>query len=82
MKPLKSSFKRKFPRVVSISSKDTATTYLRSATIGPESVNANQAKVIFVHNGHKFVPVRIRENLIGFKFGQFALTKKRVFHKK
>ena len=53
-------------------------TYLRSATIGPENIN----KLIHVHNGFKFVPLRVTEHHIGFKFGQFALTKKRVVHKK
>jgi ribosomal protein S19 len=53
-------------------------TYARAATIGPHNIG----QTLHVHNGLKFVPVQISENLVGYKFGQFAITKKRVFHKK
>lgn len=44
----------------------------RSSTI-PESLNG---KIVFVHNGKEFKKVYIRRSRIGFKFGEFALTKK------
>ena len=28
-----------------------------------------------VHNGHKFIPVLVTENMIGHKFGEFAPTR-------
>ena len=28
-----------------------------------------------VHNGHKFIPVYVTENMIGHKLGEFALTR-------
>ena len=31
-----------------------------------------------VHNGHKFLPVLVTENMVGHKFGEFAPT--RTFH--
>jgi small subunit ribosomal protein S19 len=31
-----------------------------------------------VHNGRKFVPVFVTENMVGHKFGEFAAT--RTFH--
>jgi small subunit ribosomal protein S19 len=31
-----------------------------------------------VHNGRKFVPVFVTENMVGHKFGEFAPT--RTFH--
>jgi ribosomal protein S19 len=66
----------KIPRVVSL--EDGSKTYLRSATIGPDSID----KRFYLHNGHKFIAIKIGEKTIGYKLGQFVLTKKRVFHKK
>jgi small subunit ribosomal protein S19 len=31
-----------------------------------------------VHNGRKFIPVFVTENMVGHKLGEFALT--RTFH--
>jgi small subunit ribosomal protein S19 len=28
-----------------------------------------------VHNGHKFIPVYVTENMIGHKLGEFVLTR-------
>jgi len=54
------------------------TSHLRSATISPNNIG----KVVHVHNGIKYIPLKISDNMVGYKFGMFALTKKRVFHKK
>ena len=35
-----------------------------------------------VHNGMKFIAVTVTEEMIGHKFGEFALTRKIVKHKK
>lgn len=48
-------------------------TWSRRSTIIPEMVGLTFA----VHNGHKFVPVFITEEMVGFKLGEFAPT--RVF---
>lgn len=53
-------------------------TYLRAAVIGPDIIGTT----VQIHNGQRFVPIRITENHVGFKLGQFVLTKKRVFHKR
>lgn len=42
----------------------------------------NDHMLIHVHNGLRFVPLALTENHIGFKFGQFSITKLRVKHKK
>ena len=34
-----------------------------------------------IHNGKRFVPFKVREEMIGHKFGEFALTRKRPQHK-
>ena len=49
-------------------------TWSRRSTIIPEAVGMTFA----VHNGRKFIPVYVTENMIGHKFGEFSPT--RTFH--
>lgn len=49
-------------------------TWSRRSVIIPEAVGLTFA----VHNGKKFIPVYITENMIGHKLGEFAPT--RTFH--
>lgn len=46
-------------------------TWSRRSTITPEFVGHTLA----VHNGNKFIPVYITENLVGHKLGEFAPTR-------
>jgi small subunit ribosomal protein S19 len=46
-------------------------TWSRRSTITPEFIG----HTIAVHNGNKFVPVYITENMVGHKLGEFALTR-------
>ncbi len=46
-------------------------TWSRRSTIVPEFVGLT----IAVHNGRKFIPVYITENMIGHKLGEFAPTR-------
>ncbi|RMG48146.1 MAG: 30S ribosomal protein S19 [Acidobacteria bacterium] len=46
-------------------------TWSRRSTITPEMVG----HTIAVHNGRKFIPVYITENMVGHKLGEFALTR-------
>ncbi|MCG8577264.1 MAG: 30S ribosomal protein S19 [Flavobacteriales bacterium] len=46
-------------------------TWSRSSTITPEFVNLT----IAVHNGNKFIPVYVTENMVGHKLGEFAPTR-------
>ncbi|MEE8297001.1 MAG: 30S ribosomal protein S19 [Hyphomicrobium sp.] len=46
-------------------------TWSRSSTITPEFVGHTVA----VHNGNKFIPVYITENMVGHKLGEFAPTR-------
>ena len=46
-------------------------TWSRRSTIAPEFVGHTLA----VHNGKKFIPVYITENMVGHKFGEFAPTR-------
>ena len=43
----------------------------RRSTILPQFVGLTFG----VHNGHKFVPVLVTENMIGHKFGEFSPTR-------
>ena len=46
-------------------------TWARSSTIIPEFVGHTLA----VHNGKKFIPVYVTENMVGHRLGEFALTR-------
>ena len=46
-------------------------TWSRRSTVTPEMVGHTLA----VHNGRKFVPVYISENMVGHKLGEFAQTR-------
>ena len=55
-------------------SKKVIKTWSRRSTIFPDAVGLTFA----VHNGRKFVPVFVTENMVGHKLGEFAPT--RTFH--
>ncbi len=55
-------------------SKKVLKTWSRRSTIIPEMVGVTFA----VHNGRKFVPVFVNENMVGHKLGEFSPT--RTFH--
>src|SRR3954463_10451774 len=46
-------------------------TWSRRSTITPDFVGHTLA----VHNGNKFIPVYITENMVGHKLGEFAATR-------
>ena len=46
-------------------------TWSRRSTILPEFVGLN----FLVHNGRKFVPVYVTENMVGHKLGEFSPTR-------
>ncbi len=46
-------------------------TWSRRSTITPDFVG----HTIAVHNGRKFVPVYVSENMVGHKLGEFAMTR-------
>jgi len=46
-------------------------TWSRRSTITPDMVGHTLA----VHNGIKFIPVYVSENMVGHKLGEFAMTR-------
>src|SRR4029453_11549715 len=57
-----------------VKSKKVIKTWSRRSTIIPDMVGVTFA----VHNGRKFLPVFVTENMVGHKLGEFAPT--RTFH--
>ena len=53
------------------SKREVIKTWSRRSTVVPEMVGLTMA----VHNGKKFIPVFITENMVGYKLGDFALTR-------
>jgi small subunit ribosomal protein S19 len=51
--------------------KQVVKTWSRRSTIRPEFVGHTVA----VHNGKKFIPVYVTENMVGHKFGEFSPTR-------
>ncbi len=57
-------------------SKTPIKTWSRSSEIAPEMVGLTFA----VHNGKDFLPVRVTEEMIGHRLGEFSPTRKFVRH--
>jgi small subunit ribosomal protein S19 len=53
------------------SSKKVIKTWSRRSTITPDFIGLTFA----VHNGRKFIPVFVTENMVGHKMGEFAPTR-------
>ena len=65
---------KKAEKAVQTGDKKVIKTWSRRSTVLPEFIGLTLA----VHNGKKFVPVYVSENMVGHKLGEFALT--RTFH--
>lgn len=62
---------RKVESMNSRNEKTVIRTWARASTISPEFVG----HTIAVHNGNKFIPVYITENMVGHKLGEFSPTR-------
>ena len=71
---IQDSLMRKVERAVESKDRRVIKTWSRRSTITPDMVGLTFA----VHNGNKFIPVFITENLVGHKLGEFAAT--RTYH--
>ena len=54
-----------------VKKKSVIKTWSRRSTVVPEMVGLT----IAVHNGKKFVPVFVTENMVGHKLGEFSITR-------
>ena len=62
---------RKVEEAQNSGKKSVIKTWSRASMITPEFVNMT----IAVHNGNKFIPVYVSENMVGHKLGEFAPTR-------
>jgi small subunit ribosomal protein S19 len=69
---------KKVAQAIETGDKKVIKTWSRRSTIIPEMVGLTFA----VHNGHKFIPVYVTENMVGHKLGEFAITRTFRSHKK
>ena len=54
-----------------VNKKSVVKTWARKSMISPDFVG----HTIAVHNGNKFIPVYVTENMVGHKLGEFAPTR-------
>ena len=62
---------KKVTAAVTSNNKRPIKTWSRRSTVIPEMVG----HTIAVHNGKKFIPVYVTENMVGHKLGEFAPTR-------
>ncbi len=63
---------KKVEKVNESGKKEVIKIWSRRSTIYPEFIGHTFA----VHNGKDFIPVYVTEDMVGHKFGEFALTRK------
>jgi len=68
---ISTKLERKIEKLNEEGKKTAVKTWSRRSTITPDFVG----HTIAVHNGNKFIPVYITENMVGHKFGEFAPTR-------
>ena len=62
---------KKVLAMIDSSKKSVIKTWARRSMISPDFVG----QTIAVHNGNKFIPVYVTENMVGHKLGEFAPTR-------
>ena len=67
----------KVRRVNDSGSREVIKTWSRRSTITPDMIGLTFA----VHNGNKFIPIFVSENMVGHKLGEFAPTRTFRGHK-
>ena len=72
---VEASLTKKLEHMMSSGQRQPIKTWSRRSTVTPDFVGYT----IAVHDGRKHIPIFITENMVGFKFGDFAPT--RTFRK-
>ena len=62
---------KKVEAAQSVQDKRVIKTWSRRSTVVPSMIGLT----IAVHNGNKFIPVYVTDNMVGHKLGEFALTR-------
>ena len=68
---VEASLLKKVEQLLSSGDKKVVKTWSRRSTITPDFVGHTFA----VHNGNKFIPIYVTENMVGHKLGEFAPTR-------
>jgi len=68
---VEASLQKKVDKLMNSNDKRVVKTWSRRSTITPDFVGLTFA----VHNGNKFIPVYITENMVGHKLGEFSPTR-------
>ncbi len=68
---VEASLQKKVDKLIQSSDKRVVKTWSRRSTITPDFVGQTFA----VHNGNKFIPIYVTENMVGHKLGEFAPTR-------
>jgi small subunit ribosomal protein S19 len=68
---IETSLLEKIETLNRLNEKKVLKTWSRRSTVTPEMVGHTMA----VHNGRKFIPVYVTENMVGHKLGEFAPTR-------
>ena len=58
--------------------KKTQKIWSRRSVILPQFVE----NTVMIHNGKTFIPLKITEDMVGHKFGEFGTTRRKPQHKK
>ena len=61
----------KIEKMSAAGTKKVINTRSRRSMVIPEMVGF----ILGIHNGHKFLPILITEEMVGYKLGEFALTR-------
>jgi small subunit ribosomal protein S19 len=62
---------KKVEQLINTNQKRVLKTWARNCTIPPDFIGHTFA----VHNGNKFIPVYVQENMVGHKLGEFSPTR-------
>ena len=62
---------KKVEVAAAVNDKRVIKTWSRRSTVVPQMIGLTLA----VHNGNKFIPVYVTENMVGHKLGEFSLTR-------
>ena len=67
---------KKVEKLKNVTNKKPIKTWSRKSTIIPDFVGFS----FLIHNGRKFIPITISEDMVGHKLGEFAPTRTFVGH--
>ena len=68
---VEASLQKKVDKLIQSGEQRVIKTWSRRSTVTPDFVGQTFA----VHNGNKFIPIYVTENMVGHKLGEFAPTR-------